>query len=92
MAITVDLAAMPIIVTGTTDTATVVVDRAMYVRNVYWYKPSTLGHLMSLTDPNGRVVAKGCCALADEGVTIPVFNVFDGLYCDDLDSGEIYIY
>ena len=92
MAIVVDEAASPIIVTGTTDASEVITLRARFVQSIYWYKPTTLAHLLSITDGNGRTVAKACVAVVDEGIIIPIQVVYDSLYCDDMDSGTLYIY
>jgi len=92
MAIVVDESASPIIITGTTGASEVITLRARFVQSVYWYKPTTLGHLLSVTDGNGRTVTRACVAVADEGIIIPVNAVYDSLYCDDMDSGILYIY
>ena len=92
MSLTIDKNAMPIIVTGTTSTSVEVIGRAIYLRYVYWYKPTTKGHLLSLVDGNERSITKGIAAVADDAVILPVFGIYDSIKCDDMDSGTLYIY
>ena len=60
MPITVDKLGSPIIVTGTTDTDSEVVPREekAYVKSIYWYGPTSGGHLLVLTDGEGREIIK----------------------------------
>ena len=92
MPLTVDSNSMPIVVTGTTDASSLIISRGLYINYIYWYKPTTTGHLLSITDPNLRTIAKACCSVADQEVLIPISGIYDGVYCDDMDSGELYIY
>jgi len=86
----------PIIVTGTTATNDKVIDKglggAVFVKFVYWLNPTTIGHLISLKDANGRVILPLRCEVANESQWAPIWSSFQNIYCDDMDSGTIYIY
>jgi hypothetical protein len=86
----------PIIVTGTTNTNDKVINKglggAVFVKFVYWYNPTTINHLISLKDVNGRVILPLKCEVANESQWAPVWSYFNSIYCDDMDSGTLYIY
>ena len=86
----------PIIVTGTTTTNDTIIHKgiggAVFVKFVYWYNPTTIGHLISLKDDNGRVILPLRCEVADESQWAPIWSSFQNIYCDDMDSGTLYIY
>jgi hypothetical protein len=94
MAITVNANINPIQITGTTDADTEVVpsNKSVFIKHIVWYKPTTIGHLLSLKDKSGNVIAAGYCEAADQTVYIPVFIEVSGVRCDDMDSGTVYIY
>jgi hypothetical protein len=95
MAVTVILGS-PIIVTGTTNTTDKVIDMgfggAVFVKFIKWHKPTTIGHLCTLTDANGREIITFDCEVADESQWAPIFSYFQNIYCTDMDSGKLYIY
>lgn len=95
MALTID-EGNPIIVTGTTAANEVIIDKglggALMVKFIKWHKPTTIGHLCTIKDSNGRVVVPFDCEVADESQWAPIWSYFQNLYCDDMDSGELYIY
>lgn len=91
MAITAT-AGSPITVTGTTNTNDKITDDLVFVKFIYWYAPTTAGHLASIKDKNGKLVGKFKCEVANRSDILPILQLCQGLYCDDLDSGEIYIY
>jgi len=82
----------PMIVTGAIVGSTKVTDNQTYLKFVRWYKPTTIGHLLSLTDKEGNAITKGYCDTADVSQDIPVFTLCDGVYVDDMDSGALYLY
>jgi len=82
----------PIKVTGTTAAAEAVETRRVYVKFVQWHKPTTAGHLLSMTDTAGNQKANAHCDANDESQSIPVFCWCDGLKIDDMDSGTVLIY
>ena len=92
MAITADATVNPIVVTGTTAASNKIIDHQGFVKFIRWYKPTAVGHIVSITNQYGDRVTKEYCMQANLSVDIPVFSICDGLYCDDLDSGELYIY
>lgn len=86
----------PIVVTGTTNTNDKVIDMglggAVFVKFVYWYNPTTIDHLVSLKDKNGRIIVPLKCEVAKESQWAPIWSTFQSIYCDDMDSGTLYIY
>ena len=86
----------PIIVTGTTSTSDKVIDKglggAVFIKFIKWHKPTTIGHLVTLKDANGRVIVPFYCEVADESQWAPMWSSFQNIYCDDMDSGILYIY
>jgi len=91
MAITA-VANNPIVVTGTTNTNDLVFANPVFIKFVYWYNPTTEGHLLSLKDENGRVIVPGRCESNNKSQWFPIFTHHTNIYCDDLDSGAVYIY
>ncbi len=92
MAITSDKEGNPIVVTGTTNTDDEVLDRPVFIKFVYWYNPTTAGHLVSLKDGNGKAIVPLYCDTENQSQWVPIFTRFDAIRCDDMDSGAIYIY
>ena len=97
MAITVvNTSGSPIVVTGTTDTSEKVIEPgalvAVFVKFIYWYNPTTAGHLLSLKTKDGKTIIPLRCENANESQLIPLWSSFQNIYCDDLDSGTLYIY
>jgi len=86
----------PIIVTGTTAANTKVIDKglagAVFIKFVYWYNPTNINDLVSLKDANGRVILLLRCEVANESQWAPLWSSFQNIYCDDMDSGTLYIY
>jgi len=86
----------PIIVTGTTNTNDTVIDNglggAVFIKFIKWHKPTTVGHLVTLKDKNGRVIVPFECEVVNESQWAPIWSSFQNIYCDDMDSGTIYIY
>jgi len=93
MAISANLGS-PIIVTGTTNTNDLVIDpkSQVFIKFIYWYNPTSIGDLISLKDNNGRVIVPLKCEVANESQWAPVWSYFPNIYCDDMDSGTLYIY
>jgi len=91
MALTINKLSKPIKVTGTTDASAKVTDRLGYVKFIHWYNVTTSGHLLSLTDKNGTEVVKLKAEKDGDTITYPVLQEMAGIYCDDMDSGTLYI-
>lgn len=85
----------PIRVTGTTDINAVIykpTSQVVYIRRVYWFNPTTTGHLCTLKDENGKYIIE-MRAEANNGSQWHEIDVaFRSIYCDDMDSGTVYIY
>ena len=92
MALTIVNTINPIKVTGTTSTDTVILDRMASVKFIKWYKPTTIGHICHITDSENVTIAKFYCDTADVSQIDPLFILVNGINCDDMDSGELYIY
>ncbi len=82
----------PIVVSGTTSSNDLVLGVPVYIKFVYWYNPTTAGHLLSLKDENGSVIVPGRCEADAKSQWFPIFTRFSAIYCDDMDSGTAYIY
>ena len=82
----------PLKVTGTTSVKQAVIERPVFIKFVYWYKPTTAAHLFVLKDSKGFEITKGYCETGNWSQYHPIYGRYDGIYCDDLDSGELLIY
>ena len=92
MSLTTNKNGNPIVVTGTASTDETIATGQIYVRWVYWYQPSTAGHLLNLIDAQGAVVLVAYCEKANQSQWLPVYKTCDGIHCDNMDSGSLYIY
>lgn len=95
MALTVQ-AFNPIRVTGTTDVSQAIIADAVYktvkLRFIYWFNPTTAGDLCTLKDANGNFIAELRCETNAKSVYHYVDAHYDNIYCDDMDSGTLYLY
>lgn len=66
------------------------------IRHIIWQGGTTGGHVAQLRDTIGNLLWRGIIQMVTEGSTlVPAMNLnlgFNGLQCDDLDSGELLIY
>lgn len=92
MALTVDATLNRIKVTGTTETSQEVFGNQIFVKHVYWYNPTTEGHLISIKDKDGKVIISLRCESANQSQVWPVISVCDQIHIDDMDSGTLLIY
>ena len=92
MSLTVIAETNPIKVTGTTASRQRILAGPALIRFIKWYNPTTVGHLLALQDENGDNIIECYCDTANVSQTEPVFLDLDGLLCDDMDSGTLYIY
>lgn len=92
MAITSNTSGSIFKITGTTATSTSVTDNQIFIKHIYWYNPTTAGHLLSLTDRNGRDIIDCYCDTANVSQIHPIITITDGIYVDDMDSGALFIY
>ena len=85
-----------IVVTGTTAVADDITDSDVIIQAIHWHKPTTNGHLLSLTDKAGNGLLKMSQATTsvneDKTITFPHGLRAKGIYSDDMDSGTLYIY
>ena len=82
----------PIVVTGTTSNSQTVYANQIDIEAVYWYKPTTVGHLLSVKDSKGNRIALLYCEISNESIRLPIGWVYDGITIDDMDSGTVFIY
>jgi hypothetical protein len=83
----------PMTITGGAVTgSTKVTDIETFLKFITWSRPTTVGHLVSIKNKHGVQLAKRYCDTANVDIDIPIFTLVDGIYCDDLDSGELYFY
>ena len=97
MAITADVTGNPLKITGTTAASNKVTDNPVTIQAFLWTGATTNGHLVSVTDKAGNQLWKGQMATTklteDIAFTLPLgLYSSDGIYVDDMDSGELYIY
>ena len=99
MALTIEKLGFPIKVTGTTAADETVINNTdfmaacrNYISHIYWYKPTTTGHLLSMTTSTGKEICKAVCESANQSVVIPILYTFYDIVIDDLDSGEVQIF
>ena len=97
MAITADVAGNPFKVTGTTSASEKVTDSEVIIQAILWHAATTNAHLCSVIDKAGNQLWKGKMATTklneDIFVSFPLgLYSHDGIYVDDMDSGELYIY
>ena len=78
-------------ITGTTSSSTKITDEKVHLQWVHWHKPTTVGHLLSVTDKDGNQLTNGYCLTGNESQWLPVDADVNGIYIDDLDSGTVLI-
>ncbi len=94
MPLTVNNTGNPIIVTGTTGSDTEIFKAASYViiKYIYWFNPTTIGHLATIKDRTGREILPMRCEVANQSQMWPVWSKLHGIHIDDMDSGAVYIF
>jgi len=93
MALTIDKA-NPIRVTGTTAASQAIIapSQGIYISRLYWFNPTTAGHLCTLKTSNGKFIAELRAEANNGSQELEINSYFDDIYCDDMDSGTLYIY
>lgn len=97
MAITAVVTGNPFKITGTTTSANKVTDSEVMIQAMLWHKATTNAHLLSVTDKAGNQIWKAQMTTVNLGndiyITFPLgLSTQDGIYVNDMDSGELYIY
>lgn len=97
MALTVTSTGNPIKVTGDTAASAAITDSDVAIKKILWVGATTDGHKLSLTDKNGYQIYEA--RMATTNLTESISETFGtpgllsaGIYCDDMDSGTLYIY
>lgn len=80
-------------VTGTTSTDQEIVagGDTVGLKFIYWYNPTKTGHLCNLVDSNGVEIFPMRAAFAGDSQQWAIFEYVNGIHCDDMDSGTLYI-
>ncbi len=94
MAATASTAANPFKITGgAVSTSTEITAKTMTIQAIVWYGITTAGHLLSVIDRGGNTIWK-CRAVeaGNDSIIFPLGLPVSGVSCDDMDSGELYIY
>ena len=92
MALTIKNSINPIKVTSTTSADEEILGVPVFIRFIYWYNPTTIGHLVALKDDSGNDIVPLRCEVANESQIIPIYTKFNAIHCDNMDSGTLYIY
>ena len=94
MALTVDTTIEPIKVTGTTATNEEIVAKGklVFITWIRWYNPTSSGDLCHVMDGESKTIMKMNATADNDTQMWPLFKLYDGIRCDDMDSGELYIY
>ena len=78
-------------VTGTTDAKAKITDGLIDIISVYWYNPTNDGQLCNLTGKNDEPIITMRCEADGISQQWPIGMVIQGIYCDDMDSGTLFI-
>ncbi|NIT55412.1 MAG: hypothetical protein GWN00_03995 [Aliifodinibius sp.] len=92
MALTVDKTLNRIKVTGTTGTSSEVFGDQIFVKHIYWFNPTTAGHLCTIVDKNGKTIIPMRCESDAVSQIWPIISVCDQIHITDMDSGTLMIY
>lgn len=87
----------PIVVTGDTDESAPIKNAGtIEIAKIYWLRPTTEGHKLALQDGKSNELHEFYCKDADVSLQISFekgeLTAYDGIYCDDMDSGELRIH
>ena len=86
----------PIYVTGTiTTTNSAITTKNTIITGLYWYAPTTIGHTCILRDGNLKEIFAFKTVVANQSqyFSFPdALVAVDGLYCYNMDSGELYVF
>ena len=85
---------VPIRISGDTIAAsTRITDDIVVMTQIYWYSPDAVNDLAALQDKDGNELFPMHAVVASQGLLFgPIRIPANGIYMDNLDSGEIYIY
>ena len=82
-----------ITVTGTTGVAESIFTDRRRIRNIYWYRPLTAGHLLNMLTANNREFISFYCDVGDRSQNIFMGGQpIEGMKINDMDSGTVKIY
>ena len=95
MSLTVSTNKKIIRVTGTTDANQEILKPELadiYINAIYWFKPTTAGHLLTLKTSDGDHIIEAACETDNISRWFKMEIYVKDIYCDDMDSGTLYIY
>lgn len=78
--------------TGTTSSDEEIYAGQVDLKSVYWFKPTSAGHLCTLKDKNGVEIIPMNALVANDSQMWPIYKRVESIHCDDMDSGTLYIY
>ena len=78
-------------VTGTTTSKVKITDTLIDIFSVYWYNPTTAGHLCNLIGKNDEPIITMRCEADNISQQWRIDMPISGVYCDDMDSGTLFI-
>ena len=82
-------------ITGTTAASEKVTDDHCYISKIVWYNATSAADKLNITDKDGNDIFPFVAAGSNRMVSYDFMvcpHPIDGIYIDDLDSGEVYIY
>ena len=82
----------PIVIESAISGSTKVTNNQVYIKSVYWFNPTTAGHLAFLKNIHGDAIIPLRCESDGVSQFLEINVLADGVYCDDLDSGTLYVY
>lgn len=82
----------PVKVTGTTSVNQQIMGGVPKVKFIYWFNPTTEGHLCTLKDVNGYDIIPMRANTENDTQMWTILTNVREIWCDDMDSGTLYIY
>jgi hypothetical protein len=82
-------------VTGTTDTTQAIIDPTVadvFINSIYWFNPTSAGDLLTLKTSDGEHIIEFACESDGVSRSLNLGIYVKDIYCDDMDSGTLYIY
>jgi hypothetical protein len=80
-------------VTGTTSTPSSLFTDRRKINHIYWYRPTTAGHILSFLTNSDKDFLQFYAHSANYSQQIPLYgHDVTGLKIDDMDSGTVYIF
>ena len=77
-----------------TASATAIYNDKVWIQKLVWHEPTTAGHVLSVTDKDGKVIWDKTALAGGAGLDyeLEVEGAFDGLIVPTMSSGTLYVY